>query len=440
MKLMKRSLIVLLAVFFLIAAVLLGREFLHEPGRDIKAAPVTDKAAQLVRGEYLTRAGDCMACHTTRGGKPYAGGRAIRTPFGDIYAPNITPEAETGIGSWSADDFWRALHNGRSKDGSFLYPAFPYTNYTKVTRADSDAMYAYLQTLEPVHQARKEHALRFPYNQRLLLVGWRALYFRPGVFEPVPGESVEWNRGAYLVQGLGHCAACHTVRDVLGGPRSRAVLAGGMMPMQGWYASSLTSSTDTGLGEWEVAHIASLLKTGVSERGAVFGPMAEVVAASLQYLSDEDIGAMATYLKSLPQSASAPPQDDEPFFITPQEKARRAQQREQLLSSGAKLYEKHCAECHKADGTGKFPAYPPLAGNRSLQAQIAINPVRIVLNGGYPPSTGGNPRPYGMPPFGHVLNDEEVAAVVSYTRTSWGNQGTLVEPAEVSRYRGVPVD
>jgi mono/diheme cytochrome c family protein len=428
---MKRILFFILAAIILIPAVVIGIEIVREPGSDQASIPVANGSEQIARGSYLARAGNCMACHTSRGGKEYAGGRAISTPFGNIFSSNITPDAATGIGKWTSDDFWRALHNGKSRDGSFLYPAFPYPSYTNVTRADSDAIFAYFKTLAPVNQPNKEHELRFPYNQRILLAGWRALYFRPGEYRPEPDKSAEWNRGAYLVQGLGHCSACHTSRNALGATDVKADLAGGMIPMLNWYASSLTSDAEADLGDWEIRHIADLLKTGVSERGAVFGPMAEVVGKSLQHLTDGDVTAMATYLKTLPQTG-APPQ--------PRSMKVSAQEADSVLKLGGKLYEKYCAECHKGNGEGMPPGYPPLSGNRSLTAHSAINSIRIVLNGGYPPSTGGNPRPFGMPPFGPELTDSEVAAVVSYIRNAWGNRADLVSPSEVGGYRGVPVE
>jgi mono/diheme cytochrome c family protein len=426
----KRLLWIVLAAIVLVPLLVIGIEMAREPGRDEAGAPAADAAGQVARGAYLARAGNCMGCHTARGGRQYAGGRAIVTPFGSIYSSNITPDDATGIGRWSADDFWRALHNGKSKDGRFLYPAFPYPNYTRVTRADADALYAYLRTLPPVGQANRDHALRFPYNQRVLLAFWRALYFTPGVYRDDAARTPEWNRGAYLVQGLGHCAACHTTRNALGGTVREGDLAGGMIPMLNWYASSLTSDAQTGLGEWRLQDIADLLKTGVSQRGAVFGPMAEVVGGSLQHLSPADIGAMAGYLKSVPRAEAGVP----PAAVHVSGDA------EAIVKRGARLYEDRCAGCHQADGKGQPPAYPPLAGNRSLAIASAINPIRIVLNGGYPPSTAGNPRPYGMPPSGPALNDDEVAAVVSYIRTAWGNKGTLVSPVEVARFRGVPVE
>ncbi|MES2537571.1 MAG: cytochrome c [Pseudomonadota bacterium] len=428
---MKRLILIFVVLLIGIPAIFIGKQFMPEKDIDAPAMPVANAAEQVLRGQYLARAGDCMACHTTRGGTPYAGGRAIATPFGNIHSPNITPDVATGIGSWSANDFWRALHHGKSKDGSFLYPAFPYTNYTKVSRADSDALHAYFRTLPAVQQANRPHALRFPYNQRMLLAVWRALYFKPGVYAPDTTQSVDWNRGAYLVQGLGHCSACHSNRNVLGATGIKGDLGGGLIPVLNWYAPSLTSDAETGLGSWEVQDIADLLKTGVSARSTVFGPMAEVVRESLQHMSDADIHAMAGYLKTLPQTAAGQASGSV---------RTQGQGSEQVLKLGAALYEKHCAECHKAGGEGVPPAYPPLAGNRAITMPAAINSIRMVLNGGFPPSTGGNPRPYGMPPFATELNDEEVAAVVSYIRSSWGNQGALVSAVEVGRSRAVPLD
>lgn len=427
---MKRILIILLALVILIPLAVVGIQLASDSGSEqLSVAPV-NLTEQVKRGEYLARAGNCMTCHTSRGGKAYAGGRAIATPFGNIYSSNITPDTETGIGKWTADDFWRAIHNGKSKDGHFLYPAFPYPNYTKVSRADTDAIFAYFKTIPPVRQTNKDHELGFPYNQRILLAFWRTLYFTPGEFEADPKASPQLNRGAYLVQGLGHCAACHTARNALGGTVAEGDLAGGMIPMQNWYASSLTSKSGSGIGTWSVKEIADLLKTGVSQQGAVFGPMSEVVRGSLQHLSRNDIDAMAEYLKSIPRT------DGEHI----QQAARMPGNDEAKLKQGARLYDQLCVECHKADGKGVPPAYPPLAGNQSLSANSALNPIRIVLNGGYPPSTAGNPRPYGMPPFGSTLNDDEIAAVVSYIRTHWGNQGAMVSPIEVARSRGAPIE
>lgn len=412
----------------LIVAALAGSVLWPADDQGPAAPPAPAAAAQIARGAYLARAGDCMACHTSRGGAPYAGGRALQTPFGSVLSPNLTPDRATGIGTWSADDFWRALHNGKSKDGRLLYPAFPYTNYTKIRRADADALYAYLQSLAPVSQLNRPHQLRFPYNQQLVLAAWRALYFRPAVWREQSAQSAAWNRGAYLVQGLGHCSACHSSRDALGG--SADSLDGGMIPVLGWYAPALSASAENGLGDWDSRHIVALLKTGVSPRATAVGPMAEVVQASLQHLSEADLAAMALYLKSLP--ATAAEAADEEADTSPRAKA--------VLAAGARLYETHCVDCHQADGRGAAPAYPALAGNRAVLADEAANPIRIVLNGGYPPGTAGNPRPYGMPAFGPLLSDAEVAALLTYLRSAWGNRAPAVSALDVNGYRSVPLD
>jgi mono/diheme cytochrome c family protein len=393
----------------------------------IASASAADHAAtpaNIARGAYLARAGDCMACHTARGGVPYAGGRALDTPFGRLVAPNITPEPTTGIGNWTPDDFWRALHNGKSKDGRLLYPAFPYTAYTKVTRLDADALFAYLRSLPPVRQQNTPHSLDFPYNQQITLAGWRLLYFRPGVQQPDSTKDARWNRGAYLVEGLGHCAACHSTRNRFGATDS--TLGGGLIPTIGWYAPSLTSEAEAGLGKWSEAHIVQLLGTGVAPGASATGPMAEVVAQSLQFLNQDDLGAMAVYLKSLP----AAPVVDRPAAPRPSE---------QEMQAGAKLFGQHCATCHGERGEGKGP-YPALSGNRALTLAEPVNAIRVVLNGGFAPGTAGNPRPYGMPPFGHALQDAEVATLVTYLRASWGNAAAPVSSAEVNRYRSVPLD
>jgi mono/diheme cytochrome c family protein len=397
------------------------------------AAPAATNEAKfetITRGKYLAAAGDCYACHTVRGGEAYAGGLEMPTPFGRLYTPNITPDPETGIGKWSADDFWRAMHEGKSKDGSFLYPGMPFNNYTLVTREDSDAIYAYFMSLKPVQQKNRPHEMGFPYNQRELLAGWRTLYFKQGVYKDDPKQSKEWNRGAYLVDGLGHCNACHATRNMLGAV-TKDDISGGLIPLQNWYAPSLTSSRETGLGDWEIKEIVDLLRTGVSARGAVFGPMAAVVQHSLQELSLSDLTAMATYLKAQSEKKAATPL----LHTGPPEGLTAA-----MMKTGAQVYKDRCASCHQDDGRGVPRIYPPLANNEAIAMRNPVNAIRIVLNGGFPPSTEGNPRPYGMPPFYQDLNDEQVAAVVTYIRQSWGNSAPPTWPVEVERSRSVPVD
>ncbi|NMW26093.1 cytochrome c, partial [Rhodanobacter denitrificans] len=252
----------------------------------------------IAKGEYLATVGDCAGCHTAQGGARYAGGRSLATPFGDIPVPNITPDRETGLGDWSFEDFWQALHSGKGRHGELLYPAFSYTSYTKVNHDDALAIFAYLQSLAPVHQPAVAPALAFPYSVRKSLAAWRTLYFREGEFKPDPAQSAEWNRGAYLVQGLGHCNECHAARDTLGGTPQDVHLTGGQIPMQNWYAPDLSTRKNGGLEGWGGQDIVDLLKTGQSAKGAAFGPMAAVVSGSTQHMSDADLRAIATYLQS----------------------------------------------------------------------------------------------------------------------------------------------
>ena len=381
----------------------------------------------IERGAYLTLAGNCMTCHTARGGQKYAGGLGIQTPFGTLFTSNLTPDANTGIGSWSSAHFWRAMHNGRSKSGRLLYPAFPYTSYTRVTREDSDAMFAYLRSLPAVNQPNQPSTLRFPFNTQAALAVWRALYFTPGVHQPDASRTAQWNRGAYLVTGLGHCSACHSPRDALGGIRHSLALAGGLIPMQNWYAPSLASPQEAGVRDWNRDDIVSLLKNGVAPGASVSGPMAEVVLRSTQHLSPQDLGAMAEYLKALPD-ATANPEPPAPLAVS---RANASFNTEKA----AKLYEQHCAQCHGNKGEGVADAYPPLAGNRSVTMASTANLVQMVLGGGFSPATAGNPRPFGMPPFVLVLNDSEVADVITHIRTSWGNNASNITAMEVNRIR-----
>ena len=392
------------------------------------AADVATNTAGIARGAYLARAGNCMGCHTATGGAPYAGGRGVPTPFGTVYSPNLTPDMATGIGAWSSADFWRALHNGRSRDGRLLYPAFPYPNYTRVTRADADALHAYLRSLPAVARPNTQHALRFPFDQQAALAVWRALYFRPAVHTVDATRPPEWNRGAYLVEGLGHCNACHASRNALGATSGPLDLAGGLIPVQNWYAPALTSPLEAGVAAWDLQHIVDLLKTGVATPGgapvAVAGPMVEVVRGSTQHLSEPDLRAMATYLQALPQNAPG----RAAAVSAPTASAAAA-------SPGANLYEEHCAPCHGAQGEGVAGIYPALAGNRAVAMHTPANLVHLVMEGGFPPATAGNPRPFGMPPFATVLSDADVAQVLTHIRSSWGNTANAVSALEVGRYR-----
>jgi mono/diheme cytochrome c family protein len=391
-----------------------------EAATDPSAEHVVPDAALIARGENLTRAGDCSGCHSERGGRPYAGGRAIETPFGNVYSSNLTPDPVTGLGSWSADEFWRALHHGRSKSGRLLYPAFPYPNYTRVSRTDADAMFAYLQSLPAVTHANRKPTLGFPFDTQAALAVWRALYFRPASYIDDPERPADWNRGAYLVEGLGHCNACHSARNALGATRGTLDLQGGLIPVQNWYAPSLASPHEAGVAGWPKSEVAHLLKTGVASQGFVMGPMSEVIGNGTQYLSDADLSAMAAYLQALPAPAEAD--------VTPAPPGLPSER-------GAALYHDHCVACHGEQGEGVPGAYPALSGSRAVTMRSTANLVHIVLEGGFPPSTAGNPRPFGMPPFAPVLQDAEVAELLSFVRASWGNRARAVSALDVSHAR-----
>lgn len=363
----------------------------------------------VARGAYLARVGNCAGCHTAPGGAAYAGGVGIATPFGTVYAGNLTPDPQTGLGRWTTDDFHRALHEGRSRDGRRLAPAFPYTSYTHVTRADSDAIFAYLQSLPPVVQPQRAHELRFPFGTQAALAAWQWLYFKPASTGTTPPS-----RGRYLVEGLGHCTGCHSPRNLLGAPADS--LTGGDMPAQGWYAPSLHPAPGT---RAEAAQVAQLLRTGRSAQGSVSGPMAAVVRQSTQYYTDDDLRAVADYVASLPParattgSASAAAPD--------------------VLAEGERLYLDRCADCHGRDGRGAPGAYPPLAGNPTVLQPGARNLAQVVRNGTFGPATAVVPHPYGMPP--QDFTDAQMAAVLSYVRQAWGNGAPAVTSVDVVRSR-----
>lgn len=426
---MKRILYIVVAVFVLATAavvIVLLHEMYGGTAVETSTAPLVATSAQIERGEYLARIGNCAGCHTARGGEPYAGGRAVDTPFGAIYAGNLTPDKATGIGGWGARDFYRALHEGRSKDGRLLYPAFPYPNTTLTSGDDSDAIYAYLMNrVKPAAQTNTPTTLSFPFNHQLALAAWRVLYFKPGSYQPDAARSAAWNRGAYLVQGLAHCGACHSTRNALGAPVAGHAYDGAMMPMGDWYAPSLTARSEASVADWPLAQIAAWLKDGVSPRGAALGPMAEVVFQSTQYASFDDLLAMATYLKALP-SVEPPRAAATNTRLVTQTRASDA---------GEKVYDKHCAGCHGEQGEGKADAFPALAGNRAVTMANSANVIRVILAGGFAPATTGNPRPHGMPPYYHVLSDSEIAAVATTIRSSWGNAASAVTELDIVKYR-----
>ena len=422
-RLLLTALAALLVAAVLVALVALGLLWLDARGEaplrpDAPGTASPADAAAVARGAYLARAGNCGACHTARGGAPYAGGRAIATPFGTVYSGNLTPDPASGLGRWTADEFWRALHHGRSRDGRALLPAFPYPQYTLVSRADADDLLAWLRSLPPVAQAKRPHALRWPYDSAAALMVWRALYFRAGTFTPDNGQSAEWNRGAYLVNGLGHCSACHGRRNSLGASTALADGPGGAtLPGQRWVAPSLTDPAEAGSRPEDAAALVQLLRTGVSSHAAAMGPMAEVVAEGTQYLSESDLRAIARYLvqiTSLPAASAAP--------------TRLAARTPATMARGAQLYTRHCADCHGSQGQGAPGIYPALAGNRSVTMADPGNLLQAITGGGFPPATAGNPRPYGMPAYD--LPPDDLAALATWLRSSWGHDAPAVSAVQ----------
>ena len=391
------------------------------------AEPASAQAApaeQEPRGAYLARLGNCAHCHTARGDMPYAGGRAVDTPFGAVFSSNITSDPVFGIGAWSADDFWRALHHGEAKDGRLLYPAFPYTSYTHISRSDADVLFAYLKTVPAQQRSNQEHALRWPMNTQMALRAWRVLFFNPSPTEATASPkgattvNAAYARGAYLVEGLGHCMECHGTRNALGALSVSPL--GSVLPGSQWFAPSLNDATQASVSTWTVEEIARFLQTGVNGRAEAQGPMAEVVQHGTQYLTDADAQAMAQYLKALPQVAP---------------KAASGVAVGADLTAGAKLYETHCADCHGLKGQGRANAYPALAGNRAVLMDNPNNLIHSVLDGGFAATTKGNARPFGMPPFMLQLNDGEIAAVLTYVRNAWGNQASALTEFDINKLR-----
>ncbi len=380
---------------------------------------VNAEAGEIVeRGAYLARAADCLPCHTAKGGDPYAGGFGIETPFGTVYGPNITPDTATGIGTWTEADFYRAIHEGVGKHGD-LYPVFPYTFYTKMPREDVMAIYRYLQTVKPVHQPSKPPELSFPFNLRFLQLGWRELYFHPGAYRPDPSKSAEWNRGAYLVEGPGHCGACHTPRTVLGGLEKHKQFSGA--EVDHWFALNITSDLRSGIGGWSIDQIVAYLKSGAAKgKGTTFGGMAVVVHDSLAYLTDADLRAMAVYLKTVR------PIDTAGAGEVDATAAARKQ------TSGA-LYVDKCAACHQAKGTGVPGVFPPLKGNDAVTAENPGDLLRVILAG--LPGQGTYPA---MPGNASTMSDQQIADLANYVRTSWGNTAPAnVTAAAVATLRRV---
>jgi mono/diheme cytochrome c family protein len=381
-----------------------------------QAAPPT--AEIIAHGKALTEAADCAGCHTADPAKPFAGGRLVETPFGGIYSPNLTPDRDTGLGGWSDDQFYRALHLGVAPDGSRYYPAFPYPNFTKLIRDDVLAIRAYLATLTPVHNARPPSQLRWPLNYRVIMRAWNFLFFRPGIFEPDQNKSPEWNRGAYLVEGAAHCGACHTPKNVFGADRRGQRYGGGRVG--NWFAPRLDNAQRSGLRSWNVADIVEYLQSGRNGRSHAAGAMAEVVVHSTSKMSDADVHAIAVYLKGLPAGAPEP-------TVSPPPQA--------VMAAGAAVYAHACIACHEVGGEGAPRIYPPLPGNANLQSADPASTLRIILDGAQTVTTPRAPNSGSMPAYAKDLSDQQIADVATYIRNSWGNAAPAVTPEQVARAR-----
>jgi mono/diheme cytochrome c family protein len=381
--------------------------------------PAATDAAAVARGRYVAIAGDCVACHTAPGSKEaFAGGYSISTPFGGIFASNITPDTETGIGSWTERDFYRAVRHGKGKEGEHLYPAMPYNAYVKVSDQDMHDLWMYMRSVKPVRYKVPETNLGFPYNIRLAMMGWNLLFFRNSGFETDPGKSAEFNRGAYLVEGLEHCGACHTPKNLLGGDTGDYLQGSNLSE---WHAPDLTSNRTVGIGSWSKEQIVDYLKLGSNHVAVASGPMAEAVTNSTQHLSDADLRAIATYLKAQPASATQPPSPQ------PRDSAQ--------MKTGENVYSANCSACHNSDGKGIPNLAASLANNPGLLADDASSIITTVLQGGRGAVTQGNPTSGAMPSFAWKLTDDQVAAVSTYIRNSWGNAATPVKADEVAGKR-----
>jgi len=384
--------------------------------------------SDVERGEYLVRAANCVSCHTAPGGAVFGGGLPFPTDFGTIYSTNITPDKETGIGNWSFEQFDAAMRRGVRPNGEHLYPAFPYTNFTKIDDADMKALYAYFMSLKPVHAPAKQNEMAFPFSQRSLMGVWKALFLKEGQYVPDPKQSAQWNRGAYLVEALAHCGACHTPRNLLGAEKESAAYTGGTLAEhdeeRGAVRRGAPNLTQApwGLGAWTEEDIASYLKNGISEHARLMGTMNEVVLNSTRHLTDEDTHAIAVYFKSLKPAGPAP-----------------AKPSESVMALGAKQYDIHCGTCHLPSGLGSEETGPPLKGSAFAQSPDPSSFIDLVINGPRRPVEAPSDkwlRPWeGMKPFGQKLSDEQAAALLTYVRNSWGNAAPAVSPEEVDRMR-----
>jgi mono/diheme cytochrome c family protein len=377
----------------------------------------TPNAAQLRLGQYLVAAGDCMSCHLRDGGEPLAGGLGLKTPFGVIYTRNITSDKDTGIGDWTRDQFYHALHDGIDDEGKNLYPAFPYPWFRLVSRQDTDAILAFLKTTPAVKYTPPKNALPFPLNFRSAVKGWNLLYLNSRDFQPDPNQSAEWNRGAYLINGLGHCGGCHTPKNGLGAVKTKLKLHGATL--DGWVAPDLTANDRTGLGAWSMDDVTEYLRTGRNAHAGAGGAMADVITYSTSLMSDADLHAMALYLRSQAASPSV-------AHIQPDAGAMRR---------GAEIYSDACASCHLEDGVGQPRYFPPLGPNAMLQQVDPIGLEHLILAGGRIGTSPTRPSPLAMPSFAWKLDDQAVADVSTYIRNSWGNQAAAVSASDVRTAR-----
>ncbi|TPK97248.1 c-type cytochrome [Mesorhizobium sp. B2-4-12] len=384
----------------------------------IAPAIAADQADQIIRGQYQAVLGDCAGCHTRPDGKPLAGGLPLETPFGTLVAPNITPDHETGIGNWSEDDFRNMMKTGTGHNGVRLYPAMPYPAYTKMNEQDISDLWAYLTTVEPVPNKVEANQLPFPLNIRLAMWGWNLLNFTESTFTPDPSKSAEWNRGAYIVQGAGHCGTCHTPKSFLGADQDSGFLQGASL--QGWFAPDITNNAQSGLGKWSQEDLVTYLKTGVNAHSIASVPMAEAVENSTSKMTDPDLKAVAVYLKSLGSgtgNAQAPKPD------------------EARMAAGEAIYHDNCSACHGDDGAGAGALFPPLVGNSIVAQNNPETLARVVLAGSQAVHTAGAPTTPAMPSLAWRLKDQEVADVLTYVRGSWGNSAPAVSSDDIAAVR-----
>jgi mono/diheme cytochrome c family protein len=433
---MKRLLVVgvTLAVLVAVALLVVLDRTDRSPGTAPMIAGAPADAEAVARGEYLVKAADCVACHTAgESGPPFAGGLAFKLPFGVIYSSNITPDARYGIGAYTDEEFVRAVREGVRKDGARLYPAFPYTSYTQLSRDDVLAIKAYLWTLVPVAQANRPNELSFPFNQRRAMSVWNAAFFRSRRFAPDPSKSAQWNAGAYLATALGHCGECHTPRNLGFGLEHGHELAG--EDLQGWRAYNITSDPRHGIGAWSDAEVLGYLSTGhAPDRASAGGPMGEAVAHSLQFLAPEDAAALVAYLRTVPAHEGRHPIDIDPHpaALAASSPILPAAQELKSESQGLKLFEGACAGCHQWNGAGRQTSYAALAGTRGVNDVSAANVTQVILRG-VKMRVGDND--VFMPGFADAYSDTEVSALANYVVEHFGGKQANVTPADVAKRR-----